>query len=128
SLAPFRVEFTNATGASVASPLRTGFVAFSPDGHWLAYSSTESGEAAVFIRSFPDGKTVRQVATGGAIEPRWKPNGDLYYRNGHRWYVTRVTTTPTLTWSTPRLVFDAEFIDTPGMSYDVSNDGQRLLV
>jgi len=26
------------------------------------------------------------------------------------------------------LVFDTEFIDTPGTSYDVSGDGQRLLV
>src|SRR5438093_9989188 len=28
----------------------------------------------------------------------------------------------------PRLVFDTDFIDTPGMSYDISADGQRLLV
>ncbi len=31
-------------------------------------------------------------------------------------------------WDPPRLVFGTEFIDTPGISYDVSRDGQRLLV
>jgi hypothetical protein len=28
----------------------------------------------------------------------------------------------------PRLVFDTDFVDTPGWSYAVSPDGQRLLV
>jgi hypothetical protein len=42
--------------------------------------------------------------------------------------VTRVVTSPELGWDPPHEVFDADFIDTPGMSYDISADGQRLLV
>ena len=41
---------------------------------------------------------------------------------------TKVSTEPELRWDPPRQVFETDFIDTPGMSYDVSPDGQRLLV
>jgi len=39
-----------------------------------------------------------------------------------------VSTTPELKWEVPHLVFQIEFLDTPGMSYAASEDGQRLLV
>jgi hypothetical protein len=63
------------------------------------------------------------------MEPRWLPSGDLFYRVGYRWWTTRVSTTGTPAWDPPRKVFETEdFIDTAGWSYDVSNDGQRLLI
>jgi len=42
--------------------------------------------------------------------------------------VTHVTTEPALKWDAPKLAFETEFVDTPGRSYAVSPDGQRLLV
>ncbi len=101
----------------------------SPDGRWVAYGSGETGASEIFIRSI-DGQVKRQVSTGGGIEPVWNENGELFYRVGRRWFATRVTTTPELRWDPdpPRLVFETDFVDTPGVSYDVSPDGQRLLV
>jgi len=106
------------------------FSTFSPDGRWLAYSSDETGVYEVYVRSLPDGKVTRQVSDGGGTEAQWLPNGDLFYRVGQRWFATRVSTEPTLRWDPdpPRLVFDTDFVDTPGWSYAVSPDGQRLLV
>ncbi len=52
----------------------------------------------------------------------------LFFRNGHRWFETRVTSGPEPRWDPPRLAFDVDFIDTQGVSYDVTRDGQRLLV
>ena len=70
-----------------------------------------------------------QVSIGGGTEPRWKASADLYYRDGHRWFSTRVSTSSSgPQWERPQLIFDTEFIDTPGMSWDVSADGRRLLV
>jgi hypothetical protein len=40
----------------------------------------------------------------------------------------RVRTALELGFDPPRLVFQTDFIDTPGRSYDISADGQRLLV
>ncbi len=85
--------------------------------------------AEIFIRSMPDGKVKRQVSSGGG-EPIWNENGELFYRLGRRWFATRVTTQPELGWNPdpPRVVFETDFVDTPGVSYDVSPDGQRLLI
>jgi len=125
----FRIEFLGMGKPVNAAGFEGVFPTFSPDGRWLAYESTQTGANEVFIRSFPEGKIVGQVSNeSGSVEPRWKPSGDLYYRNGHRWFSIRVSTNPETRWDPPRLVFDTEFIDTPGMSYDVSRDGQRLLV
>jgi serine/threonine-protein kinase len=126
---PFRTGFIAlSAGAPKAPPIDGNLVTFSPDGKWLAYTRSERGHPEVFIRSFPEGRDVGQVSQGGGIEARWKPSGVLYFRNGHRWYETKVTTQPEPRWDPPRQVFDVDFIDTDGYSYDVSRDGQRLLV
>jgi Tol biopolymer transport system component len=61
---------------------------FSADGHWVAYTSDESGRMAVYVRSFSTASagTVaeaggkRQVSTGYGREPRWRGDGrELYY-------------------------------------------------
>ncbi len=129
SNSPFRTGFVRlAAGAPQAPPIDGNLVTFSPDGKWLAYTRAERGHPEVFIRAFPDGRDVGQVSQGGGIEARWKPSGVLYFRNGHRWYETKVTTNPEPRWDPPRQVFDVDFIDTDGYSYDVTRDGQRLLV
>lgn len=55
--------------------------ALSPDGRWLAYTSTESGRLEVFVRPFPNTQSGKwQVSTAGAVEPRWSHSGrELFY-------------------------------------------------
>jgi Tol biopolymer transport system component len=102
--------------------------AFSPDGKWVAYSSNETGAWEVWVRSYPGGSVSRQISDGGGMETVWAPSGELFYRRGDRWMSVTITTEPTLSWSAPRQVFQADFIDTMGRSYDVSSDGQSLYV
>jgi Tol biopolymer transport system component len=53
---------------------------FSPDGHWVAYHSNESGPYQVYIRPFPGPGGQWQVSTSGGIQARWRPDGkELYY-------------------------------------------------
>jgi Tol biopolymer transport system component len=102
---------------------------FSPDALWVAYASSETGRPEIWVRSYPDGKIAHQISVDGGMEPLWCPCGELFFRNGNRWYSARIRSTqPELRWDTPRLVFETDFIDTPGRSYDVSPDGQRLFV
>ncbi len=48
--------------------------AFSPDGHWLAYSSNESGTYELYVRPFPGPGGKTQISTGGGTHPIWSRN------------------------------------------------------
>ncbi len=101
---------------------------FSPDGRWLAFTSNDTGQFEVYVESFPDRRTVRQISTGGGVEPRWCRCGDLFYRVGNQWMSVTMRPGPELRWDPPQRVFQTDFLDTMGRSYDVSPDGRRLLV
>jgi Tol biopolymer transport system component len=53
---------------------------FSPDGHWVAYTSDESGRPEIYIQSFPKAGAKYQISTDGAGDPRWNHDGkELFY-------------------------------------------------
>ena len=57
------------------------YPAFSPDGHWFAYASNESGAWEVYVRKYPDDGTKVRVSDSGGSIPRWSSNGrELFYR------------------------------------------------
>lgn len=52
----------------------------SPDGRWLAYTSTISGAPEVYVQSFPGGGDRRRVSAQGGVQPRWRGDGaELFY-------------------------------------------------
>jgi len=62
------------------TPFDENFGQFSPDGHWVAYQTNESGRREVVVQSFPDPGTRRQVSVDGGTQPRWSPDGkELYF-------------------------------------------------
>ena len=101
---------------------------FSPDGQWVAFYSQQSGQYEIWVVSVKAREKTRQISSNGGVEPVWLPNGDLYWRLRNRWFVSKVTTQPELQWTPPQLAFETDFIDTSGVSYDVSSDGQKLYV
>ena len=64
-----------------ATPTLENAPAFSPDGRWLAYSSTESGRAEIYVRPFPTGQGMWKVSIEpGGMNPRWSPKRpELFY-------------------------------------------------
>lgn len=103
--------------------------AFSPDGRWIAHTSNQTGKWEVWISSTADPESSFQISTGGGLEPVWCDRcPDLFYRNGAQWYSVRMSTEDQVGWDVPRPVWHTEFIDSPGRSYDVSPDGERLLI
>jgi hypothetical protein len=55
------------------------FGQFSPDGHWVAYQTNESGRPEVVVQSFPAPGTRRQCRST-AEAPRWSRDGkELYF-------------------------------------------------
>ena len=83
----------------------------------------------ISVRSYADGDRVGQISVDYGFEPVFCDTCDeLFYRKGNRWFASKVTLGDELGWEPPRLVFETNFIDTPGLSYDISPDGQSLLV
>jgi serine/threonine-protein kinase len=69
---------------------------FSPDGHWIAYATSESGRNEVVVRAFPapasgqGGKWL--VSTNGGGSPHWSRNSrELLYQEGDRIMVVSYT-------------------------------------
>ena len=113
----------------IESPFQEFAAAFSTDGHWVAYISDEQGQFDVYVIPYPPtGETV-QVSTEGGAEWIWsKRSNELFYRNGRKWMVASFTTSPTLSFELPRLLFEGNYLNVKGVGYDVSPDGQRFLL
>jgi Tol biopolymer transport system component len=123
------------SGSEARSYLATdaleGSAAFSPDGRWVALTSSESGRFEVYVRSFPDPSSKVQVSASGGLEPRWSPDGRrLYYRSGSALMEANVSLTPSFTLlGRDTLLSDSRMAGSNffGANYAVSRDGKRVL-
>jgi len=111
------------------SPFHEWGAQFSTDGHWMAYTSDEQGQYDVYVQPYPTtGETV-QVSTAGGEAPLWsQSSNELFYRNGRKWMAASFTTSPTLSFEVPRVLFEGNYLNIFGVDYDVSPDGQRFLL
>ena len=70
---------------------------FSPDGHWVAYTSDESGRLEVYVQPFPAAGGKWQISTNGGENPKWRRDGkELFYLGlDRRLMAVEVKTAPT---------------------------------
>ncbi len=101
-------------------------VSVSPDGHWLAYVSDETGRSEVYVQPLGRAGGKRQVSIGGATEPMWAPDGtELYYRSGilltgGQMMAVAIQTDAVFTLGTRRPLFEDRFLRDPyHANYDV---------
>jgi serine/threonine-protein kinase len=105
--------------------------AFSPDGHWLAYSSSETGINEVYVSPFPGqgGKTL--ISTGGDTRPIWSRNGrELFYLGPDRRIMVAEYTPrgDSFTVRKPRVWSEKRLLEAPFSVYDLAPDGKRFAV
>jgi serine/threonine-protein kinase len=95
----------------------------SADGRWLVYT-----DAGINVRALPLSEQVYKVADSGT-EPKWcRTCDEIVYRTGNRWFSATVRTRPVFDWSPPRMILQTQFNDSPGPSFSLSPDGQRILL
>jgi len=102
----------------------------SPNGHWIAYESDESGRQEIHVRPFPNVEEGKwQISSDGGQTPVWGPNGqELFYRNGEAMMVVNIHTEPTFTAGSPVVLFTGRYTSALVVNYDISPDGQRFLM
>ena len=113
------------------TPVLEGGIAFSADGNWMAHTSEEPGRREIVVRAFPEAQPMHQVSVNGGIEVVWPHKSkELFYRFGNKRMAVEITTTPSLTVGTPRVLFEGEYVNSPGSraSWDATPDGQRFLL
>jgi eukaryotic-like serine/threonine-protein kinase len=105
----------------------------SPNGRWLAYTSNESGNMEVYVRSFPVPDDKWQASSTGGADPRWRRDGkELFYiaADGTLTAVA-VETGAVFKAGAVRPLFETSVKDLwedARNHYEVSPDGERFLV
>jgi len=104
----------------------------SPDGHWLAYESNETGRAEVYVQSYPSPTARVQVSRDGGSRPMWTKRGDaLYFFAGSAIMSSTLTTRPELRAGVPRAMVNDPLLVQGGAAnkpIDVAPDGRILAI
>jgi Tol biopolymer transport system component len=108
---------------------RGAFGKLSPDGHWLAYQSTESGRSEGYVMPFGGGQGKWQVSANGGQRPQWSKDGKgLYYMDmTYSLFVVPVTNAggSVQFGAAQKLISNWS---APQVFYDVSPDGKKFLL
>ena len=104
---------------------------FSPDSHWLAYASDESGAPEVYVVAFSGGQGKWQVSANGGSQPQWSRDGkELYYMDPQfNLFVVAVRDTGgALQFGAAQRLIGTATVSTPVVFYDVSPDNKKILM
>lgn len=105
----------------------------SPDGRWLAFSSTDANETRVYVTTFPEPTERWLVSPAGGSDPQWRRDGrELYYiAPDDTLMAVEVGTEPTFVVGAATELFDARFDQRSrafGSAYAPAANGERFLV
>jgi serine/threonine protein kinase len=105
----------------------------SPDGKWMAYASSESGNQEIYVAPFPNATAKWRISTAGGMQPRWRADGkELFYLADFRdKTLMAVSMTSPDRPAVPVTLFKTSAVNYffgGRNDYAPSKDGQRFLV
>ena len=107
----------------LATPADERDASFSPDGHFLAYVSNETGRDEVYVQPLSGEGGKVAISTDGGLWPRWSPKGDeLFYRRGTAMMVVPIELEPSVRPGSPELLFNGPYAEW----FDVFPDGEHF--
>ncbi len=99
---------------------------------WLAYQSSESGRAEVYLTHFPNAGARYQVSPAGGAQPVWGKDGKrLYYLDaGQKLTMVDIhTSRDSVQVGAPRALFQTSVMTSlAGPGYDLTRDGRFLVL
>jgi eukaryotic-like serine/threonine-protein kinase len=103
--------------------------ALSPNGRWLAYTSSASGKAEVYARPYPGPGLPVKVSQDGGNEAAWSRDGHRIYYRSRGAFMEAVVSTPVLAVESRRKLFKDSFAgEMQHRNYDVAPDGSFLMI
>ena len=115
----------------IKTAAQENWAAFSPNGRWVAYSSTESGQAEVYVTPFPKSGSKWLVSRAGGFQARWRRDGkELFFMAPDSRLMAAVVNGDGEDFevSGVKALFETHFPYAPYHAFDVATDGQRFLV
>lgn len=109
---------------------------FSPDGLWMAYVSSESGEPQVYVQAIPASGRKWQISTAGGYQPRWRRDGNelFYLSTDQKLMAVPVKTGANFETGSPQPLFELQSVYPPTsgtggrFAYQPTRTGERFLV
>jgi Tol biopolymer transport system component len=109
---------------------------FSRDGHWVAYTSNESGLSEIYVVPFPPSPNGEKwlVSRGGGVQARWRRDGkELFYISpDSQMMAVDVNAGRAFQSGNPHALFQTDIVDTGirtgPMSWDIAPDGRFLII
>ena len=105
----------------------------SPDGHWIAFSSDESGHEEIYVQAFPSSQK-KLASEGGGSFPMWRRDGkELFYigTDDRLMAVSISVRGGALELGVPQPLFELRAAGSSVFAqrqYNVAPDGERFLV
>jgi serine/threonine-protein kinase len=108
----------------------------SPDGRWLAYVSNENKMVAVSVRPYPGPGSPIRISSEGGTSPVWVSSGrELVYQANYEFYSVSVRSLDPFRAEPARHIarrvgetHPVYEMSSPVREYDLSRDGQRILI
>jgi dipeptidyl aminopeptidase/acylaminoacyl peptidase len=107
------------------------WAAFSPDGKWVAFSSTEGGQSEVYVSAFPPNGHHWRISADGGSQARWRRDGqEIFYLAPDRTLMAASVTISKREFAVDayRPLFQVNPPYGAYHAFDVTADGQRFLV
>jgi eukaryotic-like serine/threonine-protein kinase len=110
-----------------------GLAKFSPDGHWLSYTSEETGRSEIYVVPYPELNGKWQVSSNGGNMARWRKDGkELLFVSpeGNLMSVAVSTEGKSFKAETPKPLFDTRIVATvrDTWQYDMTPDAQKFII
>jgi len=106
---------------------------FSPDSHFVAYTSDEHGKWEVYVQTFPASGGKWIISANGGAQPRWRRDGkELFFIAPDRKMMAADVKLEGSVFEAgvPKVLFQTNVVSYPNPRnvYDVSADGQRFII
>ena len=100
---------------------------FSPDAHWIAIQSDDTGRSEIYLQPFPGPGSKRQITNNGGGTPMWRRDGrELFYSelDGRLMSVAITSKGSSIEAGRPAALFTRP----PLSDWAPAPDGQRFLI